>query len=147
MQHLGRVGHGEQGTSFGVALAQGGVAELIGLAWRRLGLELGDATLDALVVSKDLGDPQGAGFVDCFLRCSAEVVRQQGIADLRPSAMSLALVRVMVWVGIERKVNALAGCQGVPSFLQVARRPFYGCMSALHEIVIRGRLGGKKTDG
>ena len=65
VEHLGRVGHGEQGASFGVALAQGCVAELVGLVWRGIGLELGYAALDALVVPDDFRDSQRPGFVDC----------------------------------------------------------------------------------
>ena len=64
VQHFGWVGHGEQGAGFGVALAQGRVAGFVGLLLRGVCLELGDAALDALVVSDDLCDSQGPGFVD-----------------------------------------------------------------------------------
>ena len=64
------------------------------------------------------------------------------MADSRPSAMTLGLVRVTVRVGIGLKVDVLAACRGVPSYLEVSRSPSYAGMSTLHG----GRIRGQPTD-
>ena len=48
--------NGKQGTGLGVALAQGRIAQLVGLVCRGARLELRYAALDALVVTDDLCD-------------------------------------------------------------------------------------------
>ncbi len=68
-----------------------------------------------------------------------------GEADSRPSAMTLVLVEVKVWLGIELSVGFFSGSQGASSLLLAARRPFYGFTSTLHEVRIRGQPRVKKT--
>ena len=112
MQQLGRVRHCEQGTGFGVALTQRCVADFVGLVLRRGGLELAYTALDVLIVSHDLGDSQRPGFVDCW-GDSASIICSPVMPDSRPSAMALVLVKVIVWLGIERGFVILPGRQGV----------------------------------
>lgn len=89
------VRHAEQGTRFGVALAQRCVAEFVTLVWRWVCLKLGYAALDVLIVSKDFRDSQRPGFVDCCrVQHRSLVLVVLGDADSRPSAMTLVLVRV-----------------------------------------------------
>lgn len=61
-------------------------------------MKLGYAVLNVLIVSKDLGDSQRAGFVNCSRVQHRPLVT--GDADSRPSAMTLVLVKVIVWLGI-----------------------------------------------
>lgn len=98
-----------------MALTQRCVTNFVVLILRRICLTLEYAVLDVLIVSKDLGDSQRPGFVDYGTvqhRCLII-----GDPDSRPSAMTLVLVRVTVWLGIEGNDGLSPGCQGVPAFL------------------------------
>ena len=111
MQHLGRVRCIEQGTSFGVALAQQRVADFVVLVLRRVCLKLGYAALYILIVSNNLRYSQRPSFVDCRGVQQTSLVTSD--PDSRPSAMVLVLVKVTVWLGIiEWNVDFSPGSDG-----------------------------------